>query len=388
MPPASVYSDPCHGHFVHDQKKGSCPIEITSANRVVSAGVRPATTGTYIPGDIGQAVGNRDLRFLNLVDHTNDGAFDLAGADPGELMDAAQGGIIDGANAVAEFGRRIPKTAGDADLRGILVSSITAVKAMMDAGVVIRAGEDTNGNLLRLWALSCKRTLVLGGPLMSVNDTTTLNIDFSGSDVSSNSRAKLEIRRATTESVFDSAVYIWTALAHTLGIMPLEISVHFVFEAVHSLRLKHKESFWTAQEYFIECLDLIDRGICKVSEVANHDRNLILDKARRLGGTFGEAAMKASDPLSAPMDGGRKAWNQKCQPATSKANFCQNYNRNKAHDDSKYLMADGTCKFRHLCNRWVTDKGPSGRCESEHKADCAWWKCSNPNKTPNNQALD
>ena len=83
MPPAAVYNDPCHGHFVHDQKKGACPIEITSANRVVSAGVRPATTGTYIPGDIGQAVGNRDLRFLNLVDHTNDGAFDMAGADPG-----------------------------------------------------------------------------------------------------------------------------------------------------------------------------------------------------------------------------------------------------------------------------------------------------------------
>ena len=383
MPP--VYADPCRGHFSHPQRHGCCPIQITAANRALTDGARTATTGTYIPTDLCQAIDNHDLRFLNKDDHTNDSAYDVANATVDDLMVAAQGGVIDGASAMAEIARRIPGTAGDADLRGILTSSITAIKAMMETGIVIKSGENTNGNLVRLWALSMKRTLALGGPLLTSDGADAMNIDVTVTDASHTSRAKLQIRRATTEAIFDTAVYMWTALAHSLGIMPLEISMHFVFEAVHSLRCKHKEDFWTAQEYLIECMDLVDRGICKAQSVANHDRNLVLDKARRLGAAFAEAAARVRNPLDAPMpNGGRtKVWNGNFQPADSKANLCQNYNRNKAHDDPKWLTADGTCKFRHLCNRWVTDKGPSGKCEREN---CAWFKCSNPAKC--NKALD
>ena len=130
-------------------------------------------------------------------------------------------------------------------------------------------------------------------------------------------------------------------------------------------------------------MDLIDRGICKAHEVANHDRNLVLDKARRLGAAFAEAAAKVRNPLDAPMSGGGKVWNGECQPFESKANPCQSYNRNKAHDDPKYLTADGTCRFRHICNHWVSDEGPSGRCMRE---GCAWYKCTNPAKC--NKALE
>ena len=69
--------------------------------------------------------------------------------------------------------------------------------------------------------------------------------------------------------------------------------------------------------------------------MANHDRNLVLDKARRLGAAFAEAAARVRNPLDAPMpNGGRtKVWNGNFQPADSKANLCQNYNRNKGTPD-------------------------------------------------------
>ena len=58
------------------------------------------------------------------------------------------------------------------------------------------------------------------------------------------------------------------------------------FEAAHALRAKHKETFWTAQEYLIECFDMMDRGVCKAGEVVNFDRALTVEKARRLGTAF------------------------------------------------------------------------------------------------------
>ena len=320
---------------------------------------------------------NRDLRFLNQIDHSTDSGFDLDGSSIDELMSAAQNGVIDGASCVAELARRIPGTGGDADARGILTACITALKAMMDSGVVVKAGDDCNGNLVRLWALAVKRSMAMGGPMVVVNDTSNLEVSLAEADLAAVAKAKLKINRAPTEATFDTAIYVWSTLAHSLGIMPLEISSHFVFEAAHSLRMKHKENFWTAQEYLIECFDLIDRKVCKAGDVANHDRNLVVDKARRLGAAFEEAHARKAEPAAAPVEGGGKVWNQRFQHAKSKANLCQSYNRNHAHDNPKHLTADGTCRFRHLCNHWVSDKGPSGRCL---RPDCAYWKCNNPAK--------
>merc|ERR1712185_325323 len=111
-----------------------------------------------------------------------------------------------------------------------------------------------------------------------------------------------------------------------------------MFEVVHIIRMKHKENFWTAQEYLIESLDLIDRGVCKASEVANHDRNLMLDNARRLGLEFAAAFSQKGDPLAAPVEGGGVAWNGRHQRSDSKAGLCQAFNRNKAHDNPKHLL--------------------------------------------------
>ena len=59
----------------------------------------------------------------------------------------------------------------------------------------------------------------------------------------------------------------------------------------------------------VECMDLINRGVSKAHAVANHDRNLVLDKARldkALGAALTEAAAKVKVPSDAPMLGGRK----------------------------------------------------------------------------------
>ena len=345
---------------------------------MITDGARNATTGPYMALDICHTIDSRDLRFLNQEDHTNDAGFDIVNATVTEMMGAAQSGVIDGATAVGELGRRVPN-ADNADDRGMLRDSIVALKAMIDTGSVFKSRQISNGNLLKAWALAVKRATSIGAPLLSTAELSSLELADGTAEVLGASKAILQIKRAQTERIFDAALYIWSTLVHTLGIMQLEISSHFIFEVAYATRVKYNEDFWTTQEYLIDCLDLVDRGVCKASSVANHDRNLALDKARRLGQAFSDAAGKKGDPSGGPVDGGGKTWNGKCQPVSSKANFCQAFNRNKAHDNPKHLTSDGTCRFRHLCNHWVTDKGPSGRCLA---ADHGWWSCNNPNKCP------
>ena len=48
-----------------------------------------------------------------------------------------------------------------------------------------------------------------------------------------------------------------------------------------------------------------------------------------------------------------------------------------AEHPKQHLHKDGTCKFPHVCSKWVTGKGPGGMCGENHPM----YSCTNPNKT-------
>ena len=71
-------------------------------------------------------------------------------------------------------------------------------------------------------------------------------------------------------------------------------------------------------------------------------------------------------------------WNGKFT-ATSKVP-CGAFNSGGEHAKSA-LLPDGTCRFAHICDKWVTNKGKDGRCMCTagtpgHSRD----QCDNPNK--------
>ena len=72
-------------------------------------------------------------------------------------------------------------------------------------------------------------------------------------------------------------------------------------------------------------------------------------------------------------DAPTKKWNGKF--TSSSARLCSAYNRNSTHT-ADLLFPDGTCRFNHACNHFVTDKGPRGQCMGSHR----WIECDNPNK--------
>ena len=369
MPPAWV--DPCNGHFTHELTRGKCPLEIVSSNRLVNAGRRSANVRGVLPTNLRDTVSATDLAYLNIVDHNTDVAFDFENASVQELFNAAKSGIVNAGDAMAELGGRIPAAA--ADVQSTIGHTISALENLVKVGQIVKNPNQVSGNFLRLWACVTKKMKRLSGPVVVV-EGTTLTLEAGETEGEKQRPAKFTVDRMLSERLFDACVYQWSLLTHTLGIMAFEVSASFVFDTCYTLRVRHSESFWTAQEYFIACLDLLDQGKVKADKVIEFDRSVMLADARRFGEMF-----EAKATRSGPSDkgGSSKRWNGECQPCDStKVAPCPYFNAGKEHDP-KHLGSSGKCVFRHVCNHWVSNKGPGGRCESP---DHPRTKCDNPNK--------
>ena len=82
-------------------------------------------------------------------------------------------------------------------------------------------------------------------------------------------------------------------------------------------------------------------------------------------------------PVAAGRGGGGEAtaakWNGKS--TASATSTCDAYNLSRDHQ-ARHLLPDGTCRYAHRCDKWVSDKGPSGKCLGAHPRT----KCANPNR--------
>jgi hypothetical protein len=80
---------------------------------------------------------------------------------------------------------------------------------------------------------------------------------------------------------------------------------------------------------------------------------------------------KVNDPSG--RDGNVK-WNKKF--STNAHGACRFFNAGIEHP-KEALHPDGTCKYNHVCDHWVSNKGKKGRCmDPGHARD----KCANPHK--------
>ena len=90
---------------------------------------------------------------------------------------------------------------------------------------------------------------------------------------------------------------------------------------------------------------------------------------RTRGGTpraEGPPATPPSTPSPAPRGGGagpcsvKKPYNGKFTPG---GRTCSAFNVGREHQ-ARELFADGTCKFDHVCDHWVNNKGKAGQCRN------------------------
>ena len=82
--------------------------------------------------------------------------------------------------------------------------------------------------------------------------------------------------------------------------------------------------------------------------------------------------------------GGGTKWNGKFTNAKD-AGLCQAFNGGREHLPHE-LHPDGTCRRNHVCDKWVTNKGPGGKCLcSEGTPGHARIACDNPHRSDTKQ---
>ena len=67
---------------------------------------------------------------------------------------------------------------------------------------------------------------------------------------------------------------------------------------------------------------------------------------------------------------------------TKSAATCLTFNLGKKQHPSNCLNEKGGCKFNHICDAFVSDKGPKGRCGSDKHGR---HNCDNPAKVSTEQ---
>ena len=98
-------------------------------------------------------------------------------------------------------------------------------------------------------------------------------------------------------------------------------------------------------------------GCAEINRSPNGGQDTLLAKARVNVAAFFRPRGET------PQLGGAKKFNGKFDKNAKQA--CVAYNNDKEHNASS-LSADGSCRFNHVCNQFVSDKGPAGMCWAAH----------------------
>jgi len=192
-----------------------------------------------------------------------------------------------------------------------------------------------------------------------------------------------QLASPTDAQRFHEAVFTYTVLLHSLGIVSLVLAARFMHRVVHrNLRAGLPWAVVAKMlEIYLELIDThADYTLPTVIELHGGMDSIREDARARATDVSFSKGSEQPPPGSELSRGGkpRPEWNSKFSKDATKG-CCAVYNslNPDAKHGRKQLDEHGTCRFRHVCNQWVSDKGPNGICGS---ASHSRRDCNNPSK--------
>ena len=202
------------------------------------------------------------------------------------------------------------------------------------------------------------------------------------------------IRHPKRELDFFFLLLVWTMILVSVGMETfLTVASFLVFNTFDHMLLR-KWDWRVTYFYFIILLERV--------ETSGDSELNISTVATRLGGLdtlreeatlraeehYGRGIFRRRQPIVEIAEDEPKpdkkhvlAWNGKSTASADHTCHAFNLGPQGKHGKS-HLLADGTCKFAHKCDAFVSDKGPGGRCHGDH----ARHKCTNPARIAEAQA--
>ena len=179
------------------------------------------------------------------------------------------------------------------------------------------------------------------------------------------------IRYPESQAEFFFMLNDWSLVVAALGLLSYPLIARFIKDTVEYTMICLKESYQVACCLFITYLKRVEtdptRELTLASVFRAGSSDTYLAEARQMSATFFRT--RGGDPLAGgPKDDKLKEvdkkWNGKSTPTAKKP--CAAFNFDTKHRDNA-LDDSGCCKFAHVCNQWVDDKGPGGMCMGKHK---------------------
>ena len=253
-----------------------------------------------------------------------------------------------------------------------LITVLKMESVTLGAAANTRVGESA-GMLQLLWAY-CGR--------ISERNTATVALeteDTADSSSSKQSRASAKIMRPKTQFQFLEIVSIFQTTAHALGVANILQSSNFfrqvVFDSISRDAMPWQQAHELVLVYFhdVDNSEQLNMGNIYTYDGAQDTRRMraLVSAKQHYGANF--LGNSRPTPRDTP-DG--KAGGPNIQGASdASAKICFSFNQQTDHV-ARHVKG-GRCIFRHVCDHWVSNKGPKGRCEGNHSRK----DCTNPDKS-------
>ena len=187
-----------------------------------------------------------------------------------------------------------------------------------------------------------------------------------------------------TMAEFADILVTWTMLLAGLGVASILVSGAFLREVVFDAIADGTLPWEGAYELWLVYLEEVERTAgddVNLSNVYNRGAQdtMIKRAMERLPKDWPKGIFRPGGGGDGDGDEGPK-WNGSFN--TKSAATCLTFNLGKKQHPSNCLNEKGGCKFNHICDAFVSDKGPKGRCGSDKHGR---HNCDNPAKVSTEQ---
>jgi hypothetical protein len=194
------------------------------------------------------------------------------------------------------------------------------------------------------------------------------------------------IKRATVKwpksmEEMSSVLNAWQVILHSTGLCDFLVSSEFLRQVVYDTIEKHGHTFSVAHGLLLVYLERIETTNGDKINIANvftlGSMHTFMARATSLAAELGVAAATTTRPVLGGAATNGPVFNGASTPSADRTCHTFNIGRKDVAHPPTSLLPSGTCKYKHTCDGWVSDKGPKGVCGSA--AHCRK-ECDNPAK--------
>ena len=250
------------------------------------------------------------------------------------------------------------------------------------------AGSDEDPGGLYTWLLGVVVSFVLTGTVVTTSALSNGSNQGTSSTLTAVHKTKLPRPKSMLHLMEILNLYVMFFVS--LGLGPAGLITSFIQCVVLDTIVVRKYDWSVAFELMIVLFRKIENSVGNKFNLGNVIDEVYLNSALEEAVEAAKMFFRAgggtprNNPNDDKNDDDKKKYNGKGNPDKT-CRPCAVFNAGGDHK-SHMLTADGTCRFCHVCDHWVSDQGPGGVCRNKagskgHTRS----NCDNPNKCNSKQ---